>query len=301
MNRSSRRTTKVLASITAALTLMVAPATASLVSCPTSEGSRPGGRWRRAAARRSATGRATRTTASSARRRRPTATIRPGSRASSNTRALSFGGDDFVTIPGTSLAREQQVLDLDVDARGRSLPGTRSATCWPRAATNCATASVGHRDRAATAGSSSTSGDGHEPGAVRRRPARADLGRQVAQRARATYDGPVPVLWLDGKDLGEPPGSPTPIEYDLPDTGDDDRRLRALRPALHGDLDQVMIFDKVLRSEIWSDGSALLNKPLASASAPVDPRRRPRARPVPARPSRPRAPARRASRRRPRR
>ncbi len=79
----------------------------------------------------------------------------------------------------------------------------------------------------------------------------------------ATYDGTSTVLYLDGRNLGEPPGSPNPIEYDLPDPGTTiGGYLGSCDLLFKGDLDQVMIFDKVLPvTEIWAKYGSILGKP----------------------------------------
>ena len=79
----------------------------------------------------------------------------------------------------------------------------------------------------------------------------------------ATYDGFQAKLYLDGRDLGNVPGSPDPIQYDQPDGTATFGGYRGSCDLLFtGDIDQVMLFDKVLPIEtIWDRFGFILNKP----------------------------------------
>ncbi len=81
----------------------------------------------------------------------------------------------------------------------------------------------------------------------------------------ATYDGTNARLYLDGKSLGEPTGSPSPIVYDMADGTATIGGYRGSCDLLFsGDIDQVMLFDRELPIEqIWERWGFILSKPTA--------------------------------------
>jgi len=79
----------------------------------------------------------------------------------------------------------------------------------------------------------------------------------------ATYDGTRTELFIDGRSTGDPPGSSNPVDYNLPDPTSTLGGYRGSCDLLFkGDLDQVMIFDKVLPVEtIWARFGWILGRP----------------------------------------
>jgi hypothetical protein len=79
----------------------------------------------------------------------------------------------------------------------------------------------------------------------------------------ATWDGSAATMFVDGKSTGTPPGSSQGASYNLPDrTTTLGGYLGSCQLLFTGDLDQVMIFDKVLPVEdIWAKFGFILGKP----------------------------------------
>jgi Concanavalin A-like lectin/glucanases superfamily len=79
----------------------------------------------------------------------------------------------------------------------------------------------------------------------------------------ATFDGTRARLYLDGKSLGEPAGSPSAVVYDMADGTATIGGYRGSCDLLfNGDLDEVMMFDTVLPIEqIWSRWGFILGRP----------------------------------------
>jgi Concanavalin A-like lectin/glucanases superfamily len=78
-----------------------------------------------------------------------------------------------------------------------------------------------------------------------------------------TYDGTRTELFIDGRSTGQPPGSSSSIVYGLPDPTTTIGGYRGSCDLLFkGDLDQVMMFDKVLPvATIWGRFGWLLGSP----------------------------------------
>jgi hypothetical protein len=70
-------------------------------------------------------------------------------------------------------------------------------------------------------------------------------------------------LYLDGRDLGDVPGSSDPLVYDQPDGTTSIGGYRGSCDLLFsGDIDQVMLFDKVLPiPQIWARYGSSLGLP----------------------------------------
>lgn len=172
---------------------------------------------------------------------------------------LSFGGDDFVQIPDSG-ALEQSTFTLSLWARAPQSPGPFSYLI-AKGSTECVAASYG-------LWTSSNGGiefyifDGNN--LVRSGSASADRiwdGRW--HNLSATYDGTNARLYLDGKSLGEPLGSPDPVVYDMADGATTIGGYRGSCDLLfNGDVDEVMLFNKVLPIErIWSRWGFILGRP----------------------------------------
>lgn len=173
--------------------------------------------------------------------------------------ALRFDGDDFVKIPA-STALEPKQFTISLWTRASQNPGAFKYLL-AKGSTGCLAASYG-------IGTDQFGGltfyvfNGRDW--VRSGGAPADTiwdGRW--HNVAATYDGSAAVLYLDGKNLGQPPGSPLPVDYSLPDTSTTlGGYLGSCQLLFTGDLDQVMIFDKVLPVEdIWAKYGSILGKP----------------------------------------
>jgi hypothetical protein len=260
MIRSSRRTTKVLASITAALTLMVAPATASAGFLP--DVGRVKAWWPLAE------GSGQKISDWSGYKNHGFLGSTPQADSNDpawvtgifNTRALSFGGDDFVTIPGTS-SLENNKFSISMWVRSAAAPAPFSYLL-AKGSDECTTASYGLTTGGNGGlyfyvwnGQSQVLSGGAQP---------EQIWDGKWHNVVATFDGTSSGFWLDGKSLGTPPGTTLPPVYDLPNTGTTiGGYVGACDLLFTGDLDQVMIFDKVIPvAEIYQRFGWLLNKPL---------------------------------------
>jgi hypothetical protein len=172
---------------------------------------------------------------------------------------LHFGGDDFVQIPA-SRALEPAQFTLSLWARAPQSPGQFSYLL-AKGSNECVAASYGLW---------TSSNGGIEfyiyegSNLVRSGSAPAETiwdGRW--HNLSATYDGSRARLYLDGKSLGEPVGSPNPIVYDQADGTATIGGYRGTCDLLfNGDMDEVMMFDKVLPIEqIWSRWGFILGRP----------------------------------------
>ena len=260
MIRSSRRTTKVLASITAAVALMAAPASASAAWLP--DVGKIKAWWPLAE------GSGQKINDWSGYKNHGFLGSTPQADANDpawvsgifNTRALSFGGDDFVTIPGTS-SLENNKFSISLWTRAASRRA-RSRTCSPRAATSAR--------RPRTASTTGGNGglyfyvwDGHEPGPVRRRPGRSRSGTASGTTSSPRTTGRPHRSASTARTSGRLPAARSRPTTSCPNTGTTlGGYVGACDLLFTGDLDQVMIFDKVIPvAEIWQKFGWLLNKP----------------------------------------
>lgn len=260
MIRSSRRTKQVLVSLTAALTLMAAPATASAGFFP--DVGRVKAWWPLAE------GSGQKINDWSGYRNHGFLGSTPQADANDptwvtgifNTRALNFGGDDFVTIPGTS-SLENSKFSISLWTRAPQSPG-QFRYLFAKGSLDCVTASFGI-STGLNGGLQAYVWDGANQVPT------GGVGPEQIWDGKwhnvvLTYDGSAARMFLDGKDLGQPPGSANPVDYELPDPSTTIGGYTGSCDLLFaGDLDQVMIFDKVIPvAEIWQRFGWLLNKPL---------------------------------------
>jgi hypothetical protein len=172
--------------------------------------------------------------------------------------ALNFGGDDFVSIPNnTSLQPNQFTLSLWT--RAPQSPG-QFKYLLAKGSNQCVAASYGIWT-ASSGGIEFYVWNGHD--LVRAAGTANGIWDGRWHNVSATYDGVQAKLYLDGKDLGDVPGSPDPIKYDQPDGTASIGGYRGSCDLLfNGDIDQVMMFDKVLPiTQIWDRFGFILNKP----------------------------------------
>jgi len=172
---------------------------------------------------------------------------------------LNFGGDDFIQIPAsTSLAPTKFTLSLWT--RAPQSPGPFKYLI-AKGSDACVAASYG-------IWTSSNGGiefyvwDGFN--LVRSGSAVNGIWDGKWHNLTATYDGVSSKLYLDGKDLGSPTGSPLPIDYEAAQDGV--TTIGGYRGTcdllFNGDLDQVTLFDKVLPVEqIWARYGWILGNP----------------------------------------
>jgi len=172
--------------------------------------------------------------------------------------ALNFGGDDFVTIPNdTSLQPSKFTVSLWV--RAPQSPG-QYKYLLAKGSNQCVAASYGIWT-GTHGGIDFYVWNGHDLVRAAGTPNEIWDGRW--HNVSATYDGFQAKLYLDGRDLGDVPGSPDPIQYDQPDGTATFGGYRGSCDLLFtGDIDQVMLFDKVLPiKQIWDRFGFILNKP----------------------------------------
>jgi hypothetical protein len=178
-----------------------------------------------------------------------------------NTWALNFGGDDYVTIPGTS-SLNNPVFSVSLWVRAAQSPGqfkyliSKGSNGCGAASYGLTTASNGGLMFYVWDGQNAIPSGGVPPEAI---------WDGKWHNVVATWNGSAATFWLDGKDKGTPPGGPNGVTYTLPDTSTTIGGYNgsACQLLFSGDIDQVMIFDKVIPvAEIWQKFGWLLNKPL---------------------------------------
>jgi hypothetical protein len=172
--------------------------------------------------------------------------------------ALNFGGDDFVKIPNSAALQPQQ-FTISLWTRAPQSPG-QFKYLLAKGSDQCVAASYGLWT-ASSGGIEFYVWNGHDLVRAGGTPNGIWDGRW--HNVSATYDGTSAVLYLDGRNLGEPPGSADPIVYDQPDGTATIGGYRGSCDLLfNGDIDQVMMFDKVLPIEqIWSRWGSILGRP----------------------------------------
>jgi concanavalin A-like lectin/glucanase superfamily protein len=172
--------------------------------------------------------------------------------------ALNFGGDDFVKIPNDN-SLEPGRFTISLWVRAPQSPG-QFKYLLAKGNDACQGSSYGIWT-ASSGGIEFYVGNGHD--FVRAAGTANGVWDGRWHNVSATYDGFQAKLYLDGKDLGDIPGSPDPISYAKPDgTLAFGGYLGSCPLLFSGDIDQVMMFDKVLPiTQIWDRYGWLLNKP----------------------------------------
>ena len=172
---------------------------------------------------------------------------------------LNFGGDDFIQIP-TDKSMEPKKFTLSLWTRAPQSPGPFSYLV-AKGSTQCISASYGLWT-ASNGGIEFYIFDGANLVRSNSAPSEA-IWDGKWHNLTATYDGSKARLYIDGKSTGEPVGSPNPIVYDQADGTATIGGYRGSCDLLFtGDLDQVTLFDKVLPVEqIWARFGWLLGNP----------------------------------------
>jgi hypothetical protein len=172
--------------------------------------------------------------------------------------ALNFSGDDFVSIPNATSLQPNQ-FTISMWTRAPQSPG-QFKYLLAKGSNQCVAASYGIWT-ASSGGIEFYVWNGHD--LVRAAGTANAIWDGRWHNVSATYDGVQAKLYLDGKDLGSVPGSPDPIKYDQPDGTASIGGYRGSCDLLfNGDIDQVMMFDKVLPiTQIWDRFGFILNKP----------------------------------------
>jgi hypothetical protein len=255
MTRSARRTAKVLAPLVVTLGLLVAPAGASAVDFGKVRGWWPLNE-----------GRGQTVYDWSGYRNHGTLGSTPGVDANDPSwikgifwgSALNFSGDDFVQIPNSAALQPQQ-FTVSLWTRAPQSPGPFEYLL-AKGSNECVAASYGIWT-ASNGGIEFYVWNGHD--LVRSASTPNEIWDGRWHNLSATYDGTSATLYLDGKSLGEPPGSADPLIYDQPDGTATIGGYRGSCDLLfNGDIDQVMMFDKVLPiQQIWSRWGFILGRP----------------------------------------
>jgi hypothetical protein len=172
--------------------------------------------------------------------------------------ALRFGGDDFVSIPNdTTLQPSQFTVSMwvrapqspgpfkDLIAKGSNQGVAASWGLWTGSHGGIDFYVWNGRDLVRAAGTPNEVWDGRW------------------HNVTGTYDGFQTKLYLDGRDLGNVPGSADPLVYDQPDGTTSIGGYRGSCDLLFsGDIDQVMLFDKALPiPQIWARYGSILGLP----------------------------------------
>jgi hypothetical protein len=173
---------------------------------------------------------------------------------------LNFGGDDFVSIPDAN-SLEPTKFTISMWVRAPQSPG-QFKYLLAKGSNDCVSGSYGIWT--ASSGGIEFYVWNNTGSLVRAVGTANGIWDGRWHNVSATYDGSRPELFLDGKSLGEYVGSPPPIQYNQqPDGVTTIGGYRGSCDLLFtGDLDQVMMFDKVLPIEqIWKNFGFILNKP----------------------------------------
>jgi hypothetical protein len=171
--------------------------------------------------------------------------------------ALNFSGDDFVSIPAsTSLAPAKFTVSLWT--RAPQSPG-QFKYLLAKGSNACVSASYGLWTSSA-GGLEFYVWDGNNM-------VRANTVQSVWDgrwhNVTATWDGSNAQVFIDGKSQGPATNSPAPIDYTAPDGTATFGGYRGTCDLLfNGDIDQVMLFDKVLPvTQIWERFGSILGQP----------------------------------------
>ena len=171
--------------------------------------------------------------------------------------ALNFGGDDFVSIPNsTSLQPSKFTISLWV--RAPQSPGqfkyllAKGSNACVAASWGLWTASNGGLEFYVFDGNNFVRSNGVVNG----------IWDGKWHNVSATWDGTTATLFIDGKSTGQGMSGTGPV-YGIPDGTATFGGYRGSCDLLFtGDIDQVMLFDKVLPIElIWDRFGFILNQP----------------------------------------
>jgi hypothetical protein len=171
--------------------------------------------------------------------------------------ALNFGGDDFVSIPNSASLQPQQ-FTISLWVRAPQSPG-QFKYLLAKGSDACYAASWGMWT-GTNGGLEFYVFDGNN--FVRSNSAVNGIWDGKWHNVTGTWDGTRATLFLDGKSTGLGQSGTGPV-YSIPDGTATFGGYRGSCDLLFtGDIDQVMLFDKVLPIEqIWDRFGFILNKP----------------------------------------
>jgi hypothetical protein len=177
--------------------------------------------------------------------------------------ALRFDGNDFISIKDSASLRPAK-LTVSLWVRSPQSPGafkyliSKGSQQCTTASWGIGTGNNGGLQAYVWDGNNQIPSGGAEP---------AQIWDGKWHNVTLTYDGSSAQMFIDGKSLGKSPASPATIVYNLPN-GDPDTTLGGYVGSCDllftGDLDQVMIFNQVLPvTTIWKYFGFILGKPTA--------------------------------------
>ena len=171
--------------------------------------------------------------------------------------ALNFSGDDFVSIPSSgSLAPTKFTVSLWT--RAPQSPGqfkyllAKGSNACVSASYGLWTSSAGGLEFYVWNGNGIVRANTIDP-----------IWDGRWHNVTATWDGANAQVFIDGKSQGAATSSPAPIDYSAPDGTTTFGGYRGTCDLLFtGDIDQIMLFDKVLPVElIWQRFGSILGQP----------------------------------------
>jgi hypothetical protein len=170
--------------------------------------------------------------------------------------ALNFSGDDFVSIPASSSLAPTK-FTVSMWTRSPQSPG-QFKYLLAKGSNACVSASWGLWTSSA-GGLEFYVWNGND---LVRSNAQQEVWDGRWHNISATWDGSRATLFIDGKSQGSSSAS-TPINYTAPDGTTTIGGYRGTCDLLfNGDIDQVMLFDKVLPIEfIWDRFGSILGQP----------------------------------------
>jgi hypothetical protein len=171
--------------------------------------------------------------------------------------ALNFSGDDFVSIPSSSSLAPTK-FTVSLWTRAPQSPG-QFKYLLAKGSNACVSASYGLWTSSA-GGLEFYVWNGSE---IVRANTVDGIWDGRWHNVTATWDGSNAQVFIDGKSQGAPTHSPAPINYSAPDGTTTFGGYRGSCDLLFtGDIDQIMLFDKVLPVElIWQRFGSILGQP----------------------------------------
>ena len=171
--------------------------------------------------------------------------------------ALNFSGDDFVSIPSSSSLAPTK-FTVSLWTRAPQSPGqfkyllAKGSNACVSASYGLWTSSAGGLEFYVWNGNGIVRANTIDP-----------IWDGRWHNVTATWDGANAQVFIDGKSQGPATSSPAPIDYSAPDGTTTFGGYRGTCDLLFtGDIDQIMLFDKVLPVElIWQRFGSILGQP----------------------------------------